>query len=544
MLLCAPAGDARGLAGRGGRRRGGRDPGRLRPADAAAGSSLRGAGARRHRVRGAARSRARAGAVARRRPQGRSPREGVCFAVPARDGEDRVEALAPAIADLAADRLVAVCDPGEFRQLLAIAAPGRCAVLVKAEPGARRPLIALLAAEFREAGIPFKAWVPPIGAIGARRALAGLEPGGESGRRAERFASMLARDHGPARERAWAGSLRAERAQALPAVLGIAILVVALALALVAIGGAATAKGRLQRSVDLAALSAARSMRDDFGAAVRAGRAPERDAESRAPVAGRSTSAGLAPPPRQRAERNDLDAGRSASTFPTARRSRRCGSGSRRRAKIGFDGDERAGGGAETSAVAKAEVTIAAATASGPAPTASGGGYSGPLAYRQGKPMRPDVAVAFDRMAAAASAAGVTLTINSAYRSDAEQAAAVRTRTRTRAGSRRRARRCTVAGPSSTSGRRPPTGGSRPTRRRFGFVQRYSWEPWHYGFEDGPAPCSAEGDRARPRAAPSRRRPGRRRGRASRLRARAFPGAAAGAPRRATTSRRPCWQRS
>ena len=22
------------------------------------------------------------------------------------------------------------------------------------------------------------------------------------------------------------------------------------------------------------------------------------------------------------------------------------------------------------------------------------------------------------------------------------------------------------------------------------------WEPWHYGFEDGPAPCSAEGDRA------------------------------------------------
>ena len=32
-----------------------------------------------------------------------------------------------------------------------------------------------------------------------------------------------------------------------------------------------------------------------------------------------------------------------------------------------------------------------------------GGGYSGPLAYRQGKPMRPDVAQAFDRMAAAAA---------------------------------------------------------------------------------------------------------------------------------------------
>ena len=35
--------------------------------------------------------------------------------------------------------------------------------------------------------------------------------------------------------------------------------------------------------------------------------------------------------------------------------------------------------------------------------------------------MRPDVAAAFDRMAAAAQGAGVTLVINSAFRSDAEQ---------------------------------------------------------------------------------------------------------------------------
>ncbi len=53
---------------------------------------------------------------------------------------------------------------------------------------------------------------------------------------------------------------------------------------------------------------------------------------------------------------------------------------------------------------------------------ASGGGYSGPLAYRQGKPMRPDVARAFDELAAAARRAGISLAINSAYRSDAEQA--------------------------------------------------------------------------------------------------------------------------
>ena len=30
--------------------------------------------------------------------------------------------------------------------------------------------------------------------------------------------------------------------------------------------------------------------------------------------------------------------------------------------------------------------------------------------------------------------------------------------------------------------------------RRFGFVQRYSWEPWHYGFAAGPAPCSPAGE--------------------------------------------------
>ena len=50
-------------------------------------------------------------------------------------------------------------------------------------------------------------------------------------------------------------------------------------------------------------------------------------------------------------------------------------------------------------------------------------GYDGPLAYRQGKPMRPDVALAFDRMAAAArKEAGLLLSISSGFRSDAEQA--------------------------------------------------------------------------------------------------------------------------
>ena len=46
---------------------------------------------------------------------------------------------------------------------------------------------------------------------------------------------------------------------------------------------------------------------------------------------------------------------------------------------------------------------------------ASGGGYDGPLAYRQGKPMRPDVALAFDRLDRAAHRAGGELVITADY---------------------------------------------------------------------------------------------------------------------------------
>ena len=53
----------------------------------------------------------------------------------------------------------------------------------------------------------------------------------------------------------------------------------------------------------------------------------------------------------------------------------------------------------------------------------TGGGYEGPLAYRMGKTMRPDVAAAFDLMAAAARReAGLYLSIIERFRSDAEQA--------------------------------------------------------------------------------------------------------------------------
>ena len=125
---------------------------------------------------------------------------------------------------------------------------------------------------------------------------------------------------------------------------------------------------------------------------------------------------------------------------------------------------------------------------------ASGGGYCGPLVYRHGEGMRPDVAAAFDRMAAAAAGAGVALVVISGFRSDAEQAAlfAAHPDPRWVAPPGHSLHRCATEldlGPESAYGWLAANAG------RFGFVQRYSWEPWHYGFDAGPPPCSAAGER-------------------------------------------------
>ena len=90
---------------------------------------------------------------------------------------------------------------------------------------------------------------------------------------------------------------------------------------------------------------------------------------------------------------------------------------------------------------------------------------------RIGKPMRPDVALAFDRMAAAARSDGVSLIVNSGYRSDAEQASSMHA-TLTRNGWRRSASRCIASAPSSTWARQPRTPGSRATRAAFTLFKR------------------------------------------------------------------------
>ncbi|MCB0876286.1 MAG: transglycosylase SLT domain-containing protein, partial [Solirubrobacterales bacterium] len=424
----------------------------------------------------------------------------LCFAVPrsAEWPEGPEALLGRARADLGAEVVIAVCDPRDFRVLLD-GEPGHRSALIKTDRGAAGSLIALLAAEMRAGGVPLRAWVSPIGSIAGRRALAGIEPGGDCGRRADRLARALvpASATGRWRRAATASRLRSEAAQALPAVLGIAILIVAIALILTAIGGAATAKGRLQRSADLAAISAARSMRDDYGrlfvAPVLPNGLPNPARLSRSDYLARARAAAeLA------AERNDLAPGLVDVRFPG-----RASLAPLRvlvavDATIGLDGEPVPG--AETAVAAKAAVTVAAPAPGGSAAVAEGGGYAGPLAVRQGKPMRPDVAPAFDRMAAAARSAGISLVIASGYRSDAEQQRLWDANPDPRwvAPPGTSLHRCGTEldlGPGSAYG------WLAANASRFGFVQRYSWEPWHYGYDAGPPPCSAAGSRAGSRGA-------------------------------------------
>jgi len=151
---------------------------------------------------------------------------------------------------------------------------------------------------------------------------------------------------------------------------------------------------------------------------------------------------------------------------------------------------------AEVSASAEAELAPAGA----PGMPMAGSGYDGPFAYRQGKPMRPDVAQAFDRMERAARADGVELLITSAFRSDAEQAALWARHPDPR----------WVARPGTSLhryateldlGPKPAYAWLASNGERFRFVQRYAWEPWHWGYvlnarstaDEGVAPSTGDG---------------------------------------------------
>lgn len=121
--------------------------------------------------------------------------------------------------------------------------------------------------------------------------------------------------------------------------------------------------------------------------------------------------------------------------------------------------------------------------------------------------MRPDVARAFDRMASAARRGGVALVISSAYRSDAEQAAIFAQNPDPRwvappGESLHRNGTELDLGPSSAHAWLAQHAG------RFHFVQRYAWEPWHYGYTLNPRSAPRPQARAGRAAGSDGARPG------------------------------------
>ena len=277
-----------------------------------------------------------------------------------------------------------------------------------------------------------------------------------------------------------------ERGQALILALGGTLAVIAGALALVAIAGAITGKGRAQRAADLAAISAARSLRDDLPrllAPVRlANGSPNPEHLAKTSYLARAEQAAMAA-----ARANGVDPENVRITFPDADSFAPVQAEAEVLARVEGMGERLP---VETSAVAEAAAPLGAAGAMG---MASGGGYSGPLIYRDGEGMRPDVAAGYDQMVAAAAADGVTLLVVSGFRSDAEQAAlfAAHPDPTWVAPPGKSLHRCATEldlGPESAYG------WLAANAARFGFLKRYSWEPWHFGWNQPPAPCSAAGD--------------------------------------------------
>jgi len=263
-----------------------------------------------------------------------------------------------------------------------------------------------------------------------------------------------------------------ERGQAL--LLLVAAMCAALVAALV-LGGIARglgAKGRDQQAADLAALGGARAMRasyDRLFAPAFVGRRPNPAHLERGAYLAAARARALATARLNGAERVEVAFPDGDTFAPTRIRV------TVRDPAVVEVGDRRRDAAVE--AVAEAQLAPGAVTSLG----AGAGDYRGPLAYRQGKPMRPDVALAFDRLAAAAARDGVSLVVVSAFRSDAEQA------------------RLFAAHPDPRWVARPGTslhrlgteldlgpasayGWLAAHAPAFHFVQRYSWEPWHYGF--------------------------------------------------------------
>jgi soluble lytic murein transglycosylase-like protein len=290
-----------------------------------------------------------------------------------------------------------------------------------------------------------------------------------------------------------------ERGQALLMVIVIALVIAVAGAFLFAYGQALGSRGRHQRVADLAAISAARVMRTSYPRLFEPPVLPD----------------GL-PNPMYMSKLQYLALARAAAGSATVRNGIRLRVGdvtfpdilsfapTRIRVRLRRSTQLRlpAFGGRRSRSIrlaATATAAISPAAGAGSLVSAVGaGGYSGPLALRQGKPMRPDTAAAFDRLAAAAANAGVVLSITSAFRSDAEQAKLFAAHPDPK----------WVAPPGQSLHRNgteldlgPPSAYAWLARNagRVGFVKRYSWEPWHFGLAADAstvAAAPASGDRS------------------------------------------------
>ena len=250
-------------------------------------------------------------------------------------------------------------------------------------------------------------------------------------------------------------------------------LLLAVVLGAVVLGGIARgvqARGDLQRAADLAALAAARAMHDAYPHVfepAQLGRGRNPGHLERAEYLALGTRAARATAARNGARDVDI-------AFPG-------GGLAPVRVRVTVHDAIAVGDRAHVPNAATAEAELVppgALPGSGPA---GAGEYRGPFAYRQGKPMRPDVALAFDRMAAAARGDGIALLITSAFRSNAEQAELFAQHPDPK----------WVAPPGESLHRLgteldlgPPAayGWLARNAEHFHFAQRYAWEPWHYGY--------------------------------------------------------------
>jgi hypothetical protein len=271
---------------------------------------------------------------------------------------------------------------------------------------------------------------------------------------------------------------RAQSGQASLLLLGVLAALLAGTVVLFAFGQALGARGKHQRAADLAAVSAAQVMRRHyerlFEPALLPNGLPNPRHVSNAAYLELARAAA-----RTGADRNGVPAGRVNVAFPDDGFAP-----TRITVSVHGGGDVRIASGRRPDRIeveARATAELVPGDDFGLPEHADGGGYNGPLAYRQGKPMRPDVALAFDRMAAAARGeAGLYLLITSGYRSDAEQARLFAANPDPK----------WVAPPGHSLHRYGTELDLGPAdayswlaanSERFGFIKRYDWEPWHFG---------------------------------------------------------------